>query len=440
MRRLTRMRNLLARHSRFTAAAAALPVTALALAAAGCGGQAPAAVPAITRGVALPEPAASPVPEGLADTAFGLSVLSAWCRQQPLANIVLSPASLASGLGMAYLGARGSTALAMARVLQLPATGGPLVAGLQARRAALARLAGPGVAVSEADQVWADPSLPPSRGYLNAVATAYHAGVGRVPLLTDPARAVRQINAAIAAATRGGIRNLLTAGSVPEVGWMLTDALWLDARWAQPFDAALTSQGPFSTAAGQRASVRYLRGGSFTSVSAAGWTAVELPYRGGRLAMIAMLPGSGSGSCPALSAATVRAISARLSAAGSPGTPSLHPGGTAVALPQLNLSTKASMISLLSRLGMGVAFSSDADFSGLSAHAGKIGVVMHAATLRVEAGGTVASAATAVGIEPGAAPVPPRTVTFDRPYLLLVIDHATGEPLFLARVADPAAS
>jgi serine protease inhibitor len=28
---------------------------------------------------------------------------------------------------------------------------------------------------------------------------------------------------------------------------------------------------------------------------------------------------------------------------------------------------------------------------------------------------------------------------FDRPYLLLVTDTATGEPLFLARVANPAA-
>jgi serine protease inhibitor len=30
-------------------------------------------------------------------------------------------------------------------------------------------------------------------------------------------------------------------------------------------------------------------------------------------------------------------------------------------------------------------------------------------------------------------------VAFDRPYLMLVTDKATGEPLFLARVADPAA-
>jgi serine protease inhibitor len=29
------------------------------------------------------------------------------------------------------------------------------------------------------------------------------------------------------------------------------------------------------------------------------------------------------------------------------------------------------------------------------------------------------------------------TVAFDRPYLMVVTDRATGEPLFMARVADP---
>ncbi len=42
--------------------------------------------------------------------------------------------------------------------------------------------------------------------------------------------------------------------------------------------------------------------------------------------------------------------------------------------------------------------------------------------------GTVTSAATAVGMEPTAARVLPPQVPFDRPYLMLVTDSATGEP------------
>ena len=46
----------------------------------------------------------------------------------------------------------------------------------------------------------------------------------------------------------------------------------------------------------------------------------------------------------------------------------------------------------------------------------------------------------AVGLSPSAARVMPPLVTFDRPYLMVVTDRATGEPLFMARVADPSRS
>jgi serine protease inhibitor len=87
---------------------------------------------------------------------------------------------------------------------------------------------------------------------------------------------------------------------------------------------------------------------------------------------------------------------------------------------------------------MGVAFSSAANFTGLSTQACCIGLVEQAATLGIGEKGTVASAATAVGIEPTAGRVLPPPVVFDRPYLMLVTDRATGEPLFIARVTNPA--
>ncbi len=97
------------------------------------------------------------------------------------------------------------------------------------------------------------------------------------------------------------------------------------------------------------------------------------------------------------------------------------------------------MNGLLGKLGMGIAFGPSADFSGLSPQAASIAFVMHAATLNVTERGTVASAATGVGLMPTDTTVPRHTVSFDRPYLLLVTDTSTGEPLFLARVANPLA-
>jgi serine protease inhibitor len=418
-----------------TSARIAAGAAAAALLAAACGSVAapqtasPGGESAVM-GTAAREPAADPRPYGAADTSFGLSVLGAWCREDPQANLVLSPASLATGLGMAYLGARAGTAQVMARVLHVPAAGSPaLEAGLHARSAALRGLDGPGVTVAESDQLWTDPSLRTTAGYLDAIASSYGAGLMRVPLLTDPGFAASRIDAAIAAATRGHIPQLLTSRDLNGSGWVLTDALYLSADWASPFQARRTRPGTFTTAAGQHVSAQFLNGGGFSVGSSGGWTGVSLPYRGGKLAMIALLPGSGSAGCPALSAGTLGQIRAAMSRGA---------GGLAdISLPKVRLSSQASLQQLLTGLGMGAAFRQGADFSALSPQACCIGTVMHAATLQVAEKGTAASAATAVGIMPTAIQAPLRSIVFNRPYLLLVTDTRTGEPLFLARVASP---
>jgi serpin B len=258
-------------------------------------------------------------------------------------------------------------------------------------------------------------------------------------LLHNPGQAAQEINSSIAAATRGQIPRLLSPDSLSGIGWVLTSALYLHAAWATPFQASQTSPGPFTTAAGRRISVKFMHGGDFRTTSAGGWTAVSLPYRGGKLAMMALLPAARAGGCPIPGTAALRAITARLAARDRTSWPADPSSRRAIALPKVSLSSRAGLKGLLSRLGMGIAFSPAADFAGLSPQACCIGLVQQAATLRVGEKGTVASAATAVGMTPTATRVPVPQIVFDRPYLLLVTDTATGEPLFLARVASPAA-
>jgi serpin B len=391
----------------------------------------------MTRGVAAVEPAADPRPFGAADTAFGLDVLRAWCAQYPRQNLVFSPSTLASALGMAYLGARGATARAMAQVLHLPAAGGQgLAAGLQARSAALGRLAGPGVTLAASNQVWADPSLPPLRGYLNSVATGYGAGVAQTPLLNDPQRAADEINKSISDATRGHISRLVTPGMLAGIGWVLTSALYMNAAWATPFEPAETEPEPFTLADGHKVTARFMTGNVVAYAAADGWAAVSLPYRGGKLAMTALLPPTGAGACALPTQATVATITAALHAAkGS--------DSAMVGLPKVNLSTGGAtgeMSTVLKRLGMGLAFTDMADFTALSKAACCIGFVQQAATLRVGEKGTVAAAAAAAGMIAASGHFANHLVFFNRPYLMLVTDTTTGEPLFLAKVANPTTS
>jgi len=396
----------------------------------------------MVRGVATVEPAADPQPYGAADTAFGLDVMRAWCAQNPGQNLVFSPSTLASALGMAYLGARGATAAGMAKVLHLPASSpAALAAGLQARLKALSSLDGPGVTVAASDQVWADPTLTTLRSYLDDVATGYGAGVAQAPFSTDPAKAATEINAAISAATRGHITQLVDASMLSKIGWVLTSALYLDAAWATPFEANQTEPASFVLASAKSVTVPFMNGDAFPYTTAAGWQAVSLPYKGGKLTMTALLPPARSGACALPSQAELSAISGALSGSGAGSSV----GRADVSLPTVSLDTSGdagNMQPVLARLGMGLAFSSDADFTGLSKEACCIGFVQQAATLKVGEKGTVGAAAAAVGMEPAMAIAVPQTITitFNRPYLLLVSAKATGEPLFLAEVANPADS
>jgi serine protease inhibitor len=406
-------------------------VVAAAVLAGGCASaQAVTAPLPVSRGVAAVEPIVSAAPYGAGDTAFGMNVLRAWCTSAPRDNLVLSPASLATGLGMAYLGARGATARAMASVMHLPGGGAAgadsaLLAGLRERTREITGLDGPGVTLAQSNQLWAEPSLPTAQSYLNALATAYAAGVERVPLQSDPAKAAQEIDQAISTATDGQIPKLLSPSMLNGLGWVLTDALYLNAVWAKPFQASETGPGQFTTAAGSTVTANYLNGSGYQIGTAGGWTGVQLPYRGGKVAMEALLPpASAGGSCAMPSATTLHAITADTSAG-------------SISLPKVSLRSSASLKGLLSGLGMGIAFGSGADFSGLSSQACCIGFVQQDATLRVNEKGTVAAAATAVGIvaTAGQAPRGP-VITFNRPYLLLVTT-SSGEPLFLVRVANP---
>jgi serpin B len=215
---------------------------------------------------------------------------------------------------------------------------------------------------------------------------------------------------------------------------MLTDALYMNAPWAAPFDPNDTVPDSFTTATGQHVTAKFMINAPYRAVSADGWTAVWLPYRGGKLAMEALLPPAGAARCALPAATALTAMTSRL-AAGQSGLLT-----RSVAFPKVHVASHLSLKPILTGLGLGVAFSQSADFTGLSRQACCIGLVEHAATLDIGEKGTVATAATAVGMQPSSARVLPPQIRFDRPYLLLVTAPATGEPLFLARITNPAAS
>ena len=155
---------------------------------------------------------------------------------------------------------------------------------------------------------------------------------------------------------------------------------------------------------------------------------VELPYDGGELSMLLLVPPPGA--LGALEQALTPARLAELVAA-------LRDEHLALTLPRFEVRSSLALKPPLTALGLGVAFGELADFSRMSTAVDLlVSDVVHQAFVKVNEAGTEAAAATAVIVGPTSVPIV-RTVAIDRPFLFVVRDHATGALVFLGRITRP---
>jgi serpin B len=214
---------------------------------------------------------------------------------------------------------------------------------------------------------------------------------------------------------------------------ILTNAIYFKAAWQQQFDEHDTRDDAFHLLDGKVITVPLMRQReSFGYTEGDGYQAVKLPYNGGQLSTIVLLPRAGQFSAfeDSLSAARVEAVVA-----------SMTPQEVDLSLPKFKVESSFSLGRTLAQMGMPVAFSDTADFSGMNNdRAGlMISDIFHKAFVTVDEAGTEAAAATAVLLGGGNPVTPPPFVEFkaDRPFIFLIRDNATGALLFVGRVMNP---
>jgi len=112
----------------------------------------------------------------------------------------------------------------------------------------------------------------------------------------------------------------------------------------------------------------------------------------------------------------------------------------ALTMPKFEFKSSFGLKETLAAMGMPVAFSGGADFSGMTGNRDLfIADVIHEAFVSVDEAGTEAAAATAVVMTMTAPPGAPVEVTVDHPFIFLIRDIETGAILFFGRVVNPSA-
>jgi serpin B len=350
-------------------------------------------------------------------------------------NLFCSPYSVSSALAMTYAGARGETAEQMARALRFTLPQARLHPAFNALDLALARRGegaegqdGGGFRLHVANAIWGQVGSSFVPSFLDVLAESYGAGLHVVDFVQAPEEARGIINGWVAARTGDRIKDILPEGALgPSPRLVLTNAIYFNAAWQFPFKEEDTAPGDFTLADGSTVSVPMMTNHAQIRYGEGdGYEALEMPYDGGELSMVLVLPSELGGFEAGLDAVRLDGVLA-----------SLGSRSVTMTLPRFKFASTLALVPPLEDLGMPIAFSDRADFSGINGQGGLfITDVLQKAFVSVNEAGTEAAAATAVVIGETSAPEP-ATIRFDRPFLFFIRDHATSALLFIGRVADP---
>jgi serpin B len=372
-------------------------------------------------GLATAEPAAGEATEGVRGNApFALDLYARLKASE--GNVCLSPTSLFTALSMTLAGARGRTETQMAEVLHVglpPDHPSGAFPDLGDDRQLLL-----------ANALWGQHGFDLRDEFLAVTRERYRSTFQHVDFVNGTERARETINGWIAARTEQAIDKLLVEGDLdPGVVLVLTSAVYFKGLWKFPFDAARTVDDEFHLGGGRQVLVPFMQQpGRLPFASFAEADLLELPYEGGRFAMVLLLPAVGDDLSSLEASLTTRNLSRWLDG--------LSETLVSVRLPRFGIDTRFDLTETLQAIGMVDAFTERADFSGMSAtNPLFISKVVHQARVEVDESGTEGASGSGVAIGKGPRP---KEFTANRPFVFLIRDRSTGNVLFLGRVANPA--
>jgi len=355
-------------------------------------------------------------------------------------NLFYSPYSISLALAMTYAGARGETERQMADTLHFTLSQDRLHPAFNGLDLELGRRGegaegkdGEGFRLHIVNATWGQEGYQFLSEFLDTLAENYDAGLRLLDFVNAPEESRVTINDWVGDQTEGRIEDLIPRGVIDELTRLvLTNAIYFNAAWANPFEKNLTEDGSFYLLDGSQVTVPMMRQTeSFGYAEGEGYQAVELPYDGWELSMVILLPQAGGFEAfeGSLDTEQVDAI-----------LKDLTYREVALTMPRFEFDSGFSLKEALAAMGMPDAFTGAADFSGMTGGRDLfIAEVIHKAFVSVDEAGTEAAAATAVVMSELALPEEPVEVTVNRAFIFFIRDIETGAILFVGRVVDPSA-
>ncbi len=352
-------------------------------------------------------------------------------------NLFFSPYSISTALAMTYGGARGQTAVDMAKTLHFTLSPDELHAAYGKLRHQINDGKDRKYQLYTVNRLWGQRDYQFQPAFLNLTRDHYGAGLEEVDFVGARAQARKTINDWVAKQTQDKIKDLVPAKALSvDTRLVLTNAIYFKAAWSRIFHDGATQKGKFHLNGKDTVTAPFMHKDEHLPYFANDqFQAVSVPYENGQLNLVVLLPRSANG---------LRDLEKQLSAARlAEWRGKMKWTNVRLALPKFKFTSTFNLNEVLSDLGMANAFSDKADFSGMTTQ-NKLHIsnVIHKAFIDVHEKGTEAAAATAVVMDKEASavqPTPPQPFRADRPFVFLIQEARTGSILFAGRVANPVA-
>ncbi|XP_068956313.1 serpin B6-like [Petaurus breviceps papuanus] len=364
---------------------------------------------------------------------FAINLLKKLSEKDDSQNVVFSPLSISSALGVLFLGAKGNTAAQIVKVLSLN-RGGNIHRDLQAVFTEVNK-SSTQYSLRTANKLFGEKTYDFLSTFKEACQNFYSVELGELSFVKAPEESRKHINAWMAEKTEGKIAEILPTSSIgPLTRLLLVDGIYFKGKWNEHFKENYTREMFFKTRKNEKKPVQMMfKEATFkmTYIKEVSTKILELPYVGEELSMVIMLPDENI---------DLKKVEAELTyekfvAWTRPDMMKRTEMG--VFLPRFKLVEHYDMESLLRSFGILDAFEGGkADFSGMSAQGGLVlSKLLHKSYVEVDEEGAEEDAAAIFRV-PLCGKILPTFIP-DHPFLFFIRHNKTNSILFCGKFSSP---
>lgn len=341
-------------------------------------------------------------------------------------NYVISPVSVDFLLAMLLNGAEGETAEEISNLLGFEAKNFPSINSMYQTLMQMLPEADPKVNINIANAMVFNRNISLQSQFVKSSKTYYNAEISNMDFRNSDA-VVKKINTWCSDQTNGLIPKIIDKVT-PDMSACLMNAVYFKGAWREPFKPSMTSKKNFTGENNLVSSVDMMvQQGRFHygETDDAQW--LSLPYGNGRYCMYLMLPKSGVKVSDVVKSLSPEYWAQALG--------SMRSHMVNVWLPKFETKYHISLNSVMKDLGMVLAFTPSADFSGISKIKTYISAMQQDAIIKVYEEGSEAAAVTSAIMKATSVAMPPKPVAFhaDHPFLYFIVEEQSGCILFAGR-------